>query len=72
MPQGQQTIYDELVDSAGGARMLSLRDIARFFGKDDRAARKFARDKNLPRYNVNGVFCYAARDVAGVLWNCEE
>jgi hypothetical protein len=71
MPERQQEIYNELVDSAGGARMLGVRDVAQFIGRDDRAARKFLREKELPRYDVNGLFCYAARDVAKALYLSE-
>ena len=71
MPTGMQVIYDELVDSVGGAKMLSLRQIAQFWGRDDRAARKWVREKSLPRYDLNGVCCYAARDVAAAIWHSE-
>ena len=71
MPTGMQVIYDELVDSVGGAKMLSLRQIAQFWGRDDRAARKWVREKSLPRYDLNGVCCYAARDVAAAIWQSE-
>ena len=68
MPSGQQIIYDELVDSCGGARMLNLRQIATYWGKDDRAARKWARAMNLPTFNLNGVNHYVARDVARAIY----
>ena len=71
MPTGQQVIYDELVDSAGGAKMISLRQIAQFWGRDDRAARKWVREKDLPRSDLNGICCYAARDVAAAIWQSE-
>lgn len=71
MPTGQQVIYDELVDSVGGAKMLSLRQIAQFWGRDDRAARKWVREKSLPKYDLNGIPCYAARDVAAAIWQSE-
>lgn len=71
MPSGQQTIYDELVDSAEGAKMLTLRQIAQYWGRDDRAARKWAQEKNLPKYDLNGVAKYAARDVAAAIYNSE-
>lgn len=71
MPAGQQTIYDELVDSAGGARMLTLRQIAQFFGKDDRSARKFVREKEIARFDLNGLHVYAARDVARAIYDSE-
>ncbi|MCR4886275.1 MAG: hypothetical protein K5919_05105 [Clostridiales bacterium] len=71
MPTGQQVIYDELVDSADGARLLNLRQIARFWGKDDRAARKWVREKQLPTFPLNGVQHYAARDVAKAIWESE-
>lgn len=71
MPIGQQMIYDELVDSCGGARMLTLRQVATFFGKDDRSARKFVQSKALPRYDLNGLHVYAARDVAKAIYTSE-
>ena len=71
MPTGQQVIYDELVDSTGGARMLTLRQIAQFFGKDDRCARKWVQEKSLPRFALNGLHVYAARDVAKAIWESE-
>lgn len=72
MPTGQQIIYDELVDSAGGARMLNLRQIAHFWGKDDRAARKWVREKGLNTFPLNGVNHYAARDVAKAIFESES
>lgn len=72
MPIRQQEIYDELVDSAGGARMLTLRQIGIFFGKDDRSVRKFVRSFELPKFNLNGLYVYAARDVAKAVYNSEE
>jgi hypothetical protein len=72
MPTGQQVIYDELVDSADGARMLTLRQVAAFFGKDDRSARKFVQGKELPRYDLNGLHVYAARDVAKAIYESES
>ena len=71
MPSGQQTIYDELVDSAGGAKMLQLRQIAQYWGRGDRAAKKWAEEKALPKYELNGIPCYAARDVAAAIYNSE-
>jgi hypothetical protein len=71
MPSGQQVIYEELIESAGGARMLTLRQVAQFFGKDDRSARKFAKEKALPRYDLNGLHVYAARDVAKAIYDSE-
>ena len=71
MPIRQQEIYDELVDSAGGARMLTLRQIAQFYGKDDRAARKWVTEKAVPRFDLNGLHVYAARDVAKAIY-CSE
>ena len=44
--------------------MLTLRQIAQYLGKDDRTARKWVAEKNLPRFNLNGLNVYAARDVA--------
>lgn len=72
MPLRQQEIYDELIDSAGGARMLTLRQIGVFFGKDDRSVRKFVRMNELPKFNLNGLHVYAARDVAKAVYNAEE
>jgi hypothetical protein len=72
MPIRQQEIYDELVDSAGGARMLTLRQIGVFFGKEDKSVRKFVREFNLPKFNLNGLHVYAARDVAKAVYNLEE
>lgn len=71
MPAGQQAIYDELVDSCGGARMLTLRQIAQFWGKDDRSARKWVQEKDLPRFALNGLHVYAARDVAKAIYSSE-
>ena len=71
MPARQQEIYDELIESAGGAKMLRLRQIANFFGTDDRAARKFVREKDVPRFELNGLNVYAARDVAKAIYNAE-
>ena len=71
MPIRQQEIYDELVDSAGGARMLTLRQIAQFYGKDDRSARKWVIEKDLPRFALNGLSVYAARDVAKAIYFSE-
>lgn len=71
MPTEQQVIYDELVDSCGGARMLTLRQIAQYWGKDDRTARKWVAEKNLPRFNLNGLNVYAARDVAKAICGSE-
>ena len=71
MPTGQQVIYDELVDSCGGARMLNLRQIASYWGKDDRAARKWVREKGIATFCLNGVNHYAARDVAAAIWQSE-
>lgn len=71
MPTGQQVIYDELVESCSGARMLNLRQIAQFWGKDDRAVRKWVREKGLPVFPLNGVNHYAARDVAKAIYSSE-
>jgi len=68
----QQEIYDELVSSVGGARMMSLRQIAEFWGRDDRSARKWVRDKQIPTFDLNGVSRYAARDVAEAIYNSES
>lgn len=70
MPARQQEIYDELIESAG-AKMLRLRDISNFFGTDDRAARKFVREKEIPKFDLNGRNVYAARDVAKAIY-CSE
>lgn len=71
MPDRQQEIYNELVDSAGGARMLALRDIAHFMGRDDRAARKFVNGKDVPAFYINGIKRYSARDVAKAIYYSE-
>lgn len=71
MPDRQQEIYNELVDSVGGAKMLSLREIAQFWGRDDRAARKWVKEKAVPTFDLNGVTRYAARDVAKAIYNSE-
>ena len=71
MPMRQQEIYDELIESANGAKMLRLRQIAQFFGTDDRAARKFVREKDVPKFELNGMNVYAARDVAKAIY-CSE
>lgn len=71
MPTRQQEIYDELIESAGGAKMLRLRQIAMFFGTDDRAARKFVNEKEVPKFCLNGMNVYAARDVAKAIYYAE-
>jgi len=71
MPARQQEIYDELIESADGAKMLRLRDISKFFGTDDRAARKFVREKEVPKFDLNGLHVYAARDVAKAIYFSE-
>lgn len=71
MPERQQQIYDELVDSVGGAKMLSLREIARFWGRDDRSARKWVHEKGVPMYELNGIMRYSARDVARAIYQSE-
>ena len=71
MPERQQAIYEELVDSAGGAKMLSLRQIAQFWGRDDRSARKWVKEKNVPVFELNGIIRYAARDVAKAIYFSE-
>lgn len=72
MPPRQQEIYDELVSSVGGARMMSLRQIAEFWGRDDRAARKWVQEKKVPVYDLNGIGRYAARDVAKAIYLSEQ
>lgn len=71
MPERQQLIYEELVDSAGGAKMLSLRQIAQFWGRDDRSARKWVKEKQVPVFELNGIIRYAARDVAKAIYFSE-
>jgi len=71
MPERQQEIYEELVESAGGARMLSLRQIAQYWGRDDRAARKWVNQMNLPFFELNGVKRYKATDVARAVYIAE-
>ena len=71
MPIRQQEIYEELVDCANGAKMLTLRQIAQFWGKDDRSARKWVQEKDLPRFMLNGLHVYAARDVAKAIYSSE-
>lgn len=71
MPSRMQEIYDELVQNAGGAKMLSLRQIAKFWGRDDRAARKWVRSIALPVFDLNGIKRYSARDVARAIYNAE-
>ena len=71
MPERQAEIYEELVERAGGARMLSLRQIAQYWGRDDRAARKWARDMGLPYFELNGIKRYKAMDVARAVYISE-
>ena len=52
--------------------MLNLRQIAHFWGKDDRAARKWVREKGLNTFPLNGVNDYAARDVAKAIFESES
>ena len=71
MPIRQQEIYDELVDCANGAKMLTLRQIAQFWGKDDRSARKWVKEKEVPVFELNGIIRYSARDVAKAIYYSE-
>lgn len=71
MPERQQLIYEELVDSAGGAKMISLRQIALFWGRDDRSARKWVKEKQVPVFELNGIIRYSARDVAKAIYFSE-
>ena len=71
MPERQQEIYEELVTSSGGAKMLSLRQIAQFWGRDDRSARKWVREKAIPTFELNGIVRYSARDVAKAVYFSE-
>lgn len=71
LPERAQQIYEELVESAGGARMLALRNIAQYLGRDDRSARKWVQGMGLAAYEINGIKRYSARDVAMAIYNCE-
>lgn len=71
MPTRQQEIYDELIQSAGGAKMLSMKQIAQFWGRDDRAARKWVNEMGISPFVLNGIKRYSARDVSRAIYNSE-
>ena len=71
MPTRQQEIYDELIQSAGGAKMLSMKQIAKFWGRDDRAARKWVAEMGISPFVLNGIKRYSARDVSKAIYNSE-
>lgn len=48
MPARQQEIYDELISISGGAKMLSMKQIGQYWGRDERAARKWVNDMGIP------------------------
>lgn len=71
MPTRQQEIYDELMSITGGAKMMSNRQIAQYWGRDDRAARKWVAEMGISCFVLNGIKRYSARDVSKAIYNCE-
>lgn len=71
MPARQQEIYDELLSITGGAKMMSMKEIGQYWGRDERAARKWVNDMGISCFVLNGIKRYSARDVSKAVYHCE-
>ncbi len=72
MPLEQQAIFDELAEFTGGARMINVPDLARFWGKDKRVVREWVSENGLPRYQMKHGYAYMIRDVSRAIWACQQ
>lgn len=68
MPPGQQAIFDELADYTDGARMISVPELARFWGRDKRCVREWLQENALTRYQMKNGFAYMIRDVSRAMY----
>lgn len=68
MSDAQQAIFDDLVDFAGGARMINVPQLAAYWGHDKRTVRDWLQDQRLPRYAMQRGYGYMIRDVSRAMY----
>lgn len=71
MPPGQQAMFDELSEFAGGARMINAPQLAVFWGRDVRCARAWLQAHKVPKYQMGNGYGYTIRDVSRAMCQSE-